>query len=203
MTIKKNKRARLRVIRRLGDLPGLTLKTSKRSHPPGQHGQTKKKQSQFRIRLQAKQKLRFNYGVNERMLRGYVSRARRSTGSTGAILLQLLEMRLDNIVFRLGLTPSIRAARQLISHGHVLVNDKKINCPSYQCRVNDFISILQHPSSQRVLKALSREGANQNIPSFLKFDSSTMRGKVQALAQRHEVGVDLNELLVVEYYSRS
>nr|AYC64273.1 ribosomal protein S4 [Pseudobryopsis hainanensis] len=199
---KKNTRARLRITRRLGDLPGLTTKTSKRAQGPGQHGQTRQKQSQFRIRLQAKQKLRFNYGVNERMLRRYVHKARRSAGSTGVILLQLLEMRLDNIVFRLGLTPSIRAARQFISHGHIVVNDRKINCPSYQCRVNDLISIATQTRSQRVVQSFQRESAGQNVPSFLKFDTAKMCGKVQALAQRHEVGVELNELLVIEFYSR-
>ena len=203
MPTKKNTRARLRIIRRLGDLPGLTLKTSKRPYAPGQHGQTKQKHSQFRIRLQAKQKLRFNYGVNERMLRGYIDKARRIKGSTGAVLLQLLEMRLDNIIFRLGLTPSIRAARQLISHGHIRVNEKKINCPSYQCRVNDLISITSHSRSQRLIQTSNRFYAKSQIPSFLEFDSNTMRGQVRSLVQRHEVGIELNELLVVEYYSRS
>ena len=118
---------RVRIRRRLGELPGLTNKVTTKQSAPGQHGLTKKKKkpSQYAIRLQEKQKLRFNYGITESQLISYVRKARKIKGSTGEILLQLLEMRLDNIVFRLGIAPTIAAARQLISHGHIIVNSKK------------------------------------------------------------------------------
>ena len=139
---------RLRIIRRLGELPGLTQKTCTRNFPPGQHGPKKKvvgnqksKESQYAVRLKEKQKLRFNYGINEKQLIKYVREARRRNGSTGEILLQILETRLDNIVFRLGFAPTIAAARQLISHGHISVNAKRINIPSYLCKINDNISV--------------------------------------------------------------
>jgi len=142
---------RLRIIRRLGELPGLTQKTCERNFPPGQHGPKKKltgnqksKESQYAIRLKEKQKLRFNYGISERQLISYVREARRRSGSTGEILLQLLEMRLDNIVFRLGFAPTIASARQLISHGHIAINGIRTNIPSYLCKINDTISVAEN-----------------------------------------------------------
>ncbi|HEY9813587.1 MAG TPA: 30S ribosomal protein S4, partial [Candidatus Sericytochromatia bacterium] len=125
---------RLRIVRRLGDLPGLTRKTARRAYAPGQHGQNRKKRSEYAIRLEEKQKLRFNYGITERQLLRYVRRARRASGSTGQVLLQLLEMRLDNTVFRMGMAPTIPAARQLVNHGHVTVNGRVVDIASYQCR---------------------------------------------------------------------
>jgi hypothetical protein len=106
---------RLRVTRRLGDLPGLTRKSARRAYPPGQHGQARKKKSEYCVRLEEKQKLRFNYGLSEKQLRRYVQKARRAAGSTGLVLLQLLEMRLDNTVFRMGMAPTIPGARQLVT----------------------------------------------------------------------------------------
>ncbi len=118
---------RLRIVRRLGDLPGLTRKNAKRAYPPGQHGQARKKRSEYAIRLEEKQKLRFNYGLSERQMLRYVLKARRTTGSTGQILLELLEMRLDNTVFRMGMAPTIPGARQLVNHGHITVNGRPVN----------------------------------------------------------------------------
>jgi small subunit ribosomal protein S4 len=124
----------LRIVRRLGELPGLTRKTTKRTTRPGQHGDQNRKTSEYSIRLEEKQKIRFNYGLTERQLLKYVRNARRIKGSTGEALLQLLEMRLDNIVFRLGMAPTIPAARQLVNHGHICVNTKRVSIPSYQCQ---------------------------------------------------------------------
>ena len=121
---------RLRIVRRLGDLPGLTRKSARRAYPPGQHGQARKKRSEYAIRLEEKQKLRFNYGLTESQLLRYVRKARRVTGSTGQVLLQILEMRLDNTVFRLGMAPTIPSARQLVNHGHVTINGRVVNIPS-------------------------------------------------------------------------
>ena len=122
---------KLRIIRKLGDLPGFTSKTTERLFPPGQHGPgkagRKSSLSEYGIRLQEKQKLRYNYGISEKQLLSYVKEARRLPGATGSILLQILEMRLDNIVYRLGFAPTISAARQIVSHGHITVNGKKVN----------------------------------------------------------------------------
>ncbi|PSB61855.1 30S ribosomal protein S4, partial [Chroococcidiopsis cubana CCALA 043] len=143
---------RLRVVRRLGDLPGLTRKNARRSYPPGQHGQARKKRSEYAIRLEEKQKLRFNYGLTEKQLLRYVRRARRVTGSTGQVLLQLLEMRLDNTVFRMGMAPTIPAARQLVNHGHVMVNGREVNIASYQCRPGEVIGIKNKAQSRQLVE---------------------------------------------------
>ena len=128
---------RCRITRRLGELSGLTQKISKKVNSPGQHGALPKKPSQYSIRLQEKQKLRFFYGITEDQLVRTVKKARRSVGSTGEGLLQLLEMRLDTIIFRSGFAPTIPASRQLVTHGHFLVNKKSVNIPSYLMKPGD------------------------------------------------------------------
>jgi len=193
---------RLRIVRRLGDLPGLTRKSPRRAYPPGQHGQNRKKRSEYAIRLEEKQKLRFNYGLTEKQLLRYVRKARRATGSTGQSLLQLLEMRLDNTVFRLGMAPTIPAARQLVNHGHVTVNGRAVNIPSYQCRPGEVITVRNNERSrQRVQQNLQYPGL-ANTPSHLEFDKNTLVGKVNGVVEREWVALQINELLVVEYYSR-
>jgi small subunit ribosomal protein S4 len=198
---------RLRIVRRLGELPGLTQKPCTRNFPPGQHGPKKKltgnqkaKESQYAIQLKEKQKLRFNYGISERQLIKYVREARRKKGSTGEILLQLLEMRLDNTVFRLGFAPTIAAARQLISHGHFCVNNRKINIPSYLCKINDNISVATN--STKLVKTSVERFANSQIPSHLEVNTEKLTASVKNLIPRDLVALQINELLVVEYYSR-
>ena len=193
---------RLRIIRRLGELPGLTTKVPTKKNPPGQHGSTAKKPSQYGIRLQEKQKLRFNYGISESQLVKYVRQARKTKGSTGEILLQLLEMRLDTIVFRLGLAPTIPAARQLISHGHILVNDKKINIPSYECQKTDTISILPKVQSRELINKFLDITLQIPVPSHLTFNKEKFVGSINGIVDRKSVVLNINELLVVEYYSR-
>lgn len=193
---------RLRIIRRLGELPGFTKKVTKRITPPGQHGSAQKKPSQYGIRLQEKQKLRYNYGVSERQLIKYVRQARKIKGSTGEVLLQLLEMRLDNIVFRLGLAPTVVAARQFINHGHFLVNNKKVNIPSYRCKPNDFISISGKKQSKYLITKTLERGDTRGIPSHLTFNKQELTGVVNDLSPRQSVDLKINELLVVEFYSR-
>lgn len=161
---------RLKITRRLQQqLPGLVQKPSNRpDQPPGEHGfgQRRPKLSQYAIRLQEKQKVRFHYGLTESQLIRYVKEARRRTGSTGDLLLQLLETRLDATLYRLGYAPTIRAARQLVNHGHVTINGNRVNIPSYNCRPTD---VLNCPSRQ----------------------------------QTHTPGsFSVNELLIIEYYSR-
>lgn len=198
---------RLRIIRRLGELPGLTQKSCTRDFPPGQHGPKKRgsgnqksKESQYAVRLKEKQKLRFNYGISERQLISYVREARRRKGSTGEILLQLLEMRLDNIVFRLGFAPTIAAARQLISHGHVVVNQNRVTIPSYICKLNDSISVSSN--SQKFVKNLIERSTNQISAPHLEVNVEKLSAVVVDTVPRDAVGLQINELLVVEYYSR-
>lgn len=193
---------RLRVVRRLGDLPGLTRKSARRAYPPGQHGQNRKKRSEYAIRLEEKQKLRFNYGLTETQLLRYVRRARRVTGSTGQVLLQLLEMRLDNTIFRMGMAPTIPAARQLVSHGHVNVNGRVVNIPSYQCRPGETVAVRDREQSRKLVETNLQYPGLANLPSHLEFDKNKMTGKVNGLIEREWVALQINELLVVEYYSR-
>lgn len=193
---------RLRIVRRLGTLPGLTTKVANRQTLPGQHGLSQKKPSQYGIRLQEKQKLRFNYGITERQLIRYVRQARSAKNSTGEVLLQLLEMRLDNIVFRLGLGPTIPAARQLINHGHFLVNGRKVDIPSYQCKQNDKITISNRKQSRQLVSNFIEQKGQTGIPNHLTFDKTNLTGVVNSVIDRQFVGLNINELLVVEYYSR-
>lgn len=193
---------RLRITRRLGELPGLSRKSARRAYPPGQHGQNRKKRSEYAIRLEEKQKLRFNYGVTEKQLLRYVRKARRVTGSTGQVLLQLLEMRLDNTIFRLGMAPTIPAARQLVNHGHVLVNGREVNIASYQCRPGDVISARTNDRTKKLVEANLQYPGLANLPSHLEFDKNKLEGKVNGLVEREWVALQVNELLVVEYYSR-
>jgi small subunit ribosomal protein S4 len=189
-------------VRRLGDLPGLTRKTARRSYPPGQHGQARKKRSEYAIRLEEKQKLRFNYGITEKQLLRYVRKARRATGSTGQSLLQMLEMRLDNTVFRLGMAGTIPAARQLVNHGHVTVNGRVVNIASYQCRPGDLIGVRDREQSKRLVQQNLEFPGLANLPSHLEFDKNNLTGKVNGVIEREWVALQINELLVVEYYSR-
>ena len=198
---------KLRIIRRLGELPGLTQKNCTRDFPPGQHGPKKRgsgnqkgKESQYAVRLKEKQKLRFNYGISERQLISYIREARRRKGSTGEILLQLLEMRLDNIVFRLGFAPTIPAARQLISHGHILINNNRVNIPSYICKINDSISIAQ--SSQKFVKNSLEAFNNAMAAPHLDVNQEKLSALVTNVVPRENIGLEINELLVVEFYSR-
>ena len=201
---------RLRIVRRLGELPGLTSKIPKKDKPPGQHGPNKqnnrkRKESQYGVRLKEKQKLRFHYGVTETQLLNYVKRARKSKGSTGELLLQLLEMRLDNIVFRLGMAPTIAAARQAITHGHILLNGEKVTIPSYQSRAKDTISVAQKKQSRELITSL-KESANKStlkpLPLHLTFQNESNEGIVKKITDRDGIGLKINELLIVEFYSR-
>ncbi len=193
---------RLRVVRRLGDLPGLTRKTPRRAYPPGQHGQGRRKRSEYAVRLEEKQKLRFNYGVSEKQLIRYVRKARRATGSTGQALLELLEMRLDNTVFRLGMAGTIPSARQLVNHGHVTVNGRVVNIASYQCRPGDVVGVRDRDRSRRLVAQNMDYPGLANLPSHLEFDKNTLVGKVNGVIEREWVALQVNELLIVEYYSR-
>jgi len=193
---------RLRIVRRLGELPGLSRKSPRRAYPPGQHGQARRKRSEYAIRLEEKQKLRLNYGITEKQLVRYVKKARRATGSTGQALLELLEMRLDNTVFRLGMAGTIPGARQLVNHGHILVNGKVVDIPSYQCRPGDVVSVRDRDRSRRLVETNMEFPGLANLPSHLEFDKNTFTGKVNSVIDREWIALQVNELLVIEYYSR-
>nr|YP_010336840.1 ribosomal protein S4 [Stylonema alsidii]UNJ15246.1 ribosomal protein S4 [Stylonema alsidii] len=190
---------RLRVIRRLGELPGLTRK---KIESQVKQKKRPKKLSEYAIRLQEKQKLRFNYGVNEKQLLRYVYLARKVKGSTGQVLLQLLEMRLDNTIFRLGMAPTIPAARQIINHGHICVNGKKVSIASFQCKPGDVITVKNKQISQELIEKNLASPALSNIPTHLELNKETRTGTVNGIIERSWVALTLNELLVVEFYSR-
>lgn len=194
---------RLRIIRRLGKLPGLTNKNSKKVNGPGQHGSIYgKKLSQFNIRLKEKQKLRFHYCITERQLLNYIKKARRKKGSSGRVLLTLLEMRLDNIVFRLGLAPTVIAAKQLITHGHILLDNNLVNIPSYACRPKNVIRVKNSNVSQSLVNKNLSFVDNAVIPQHLIFNKETLEGKIVSLVNRKSISLIVNELLIIEYYSR-
>ncbi|NJK36022.1 MAG: 30S ribosomal protein S4 [Oscillatoriales cyanobacterium SM2_2_1] len=193
---------RLRIVRRLGELPGLSRKQPKHAYPPGQHGQNRKKRSEYAIRLEEKQKLRFNYGLTETQLLRYVRRARRVKGSTGLVLLQLLEMRLDNTIFRLGMAPTIPAARQLVNHGHITVNGRPVTIPSYGCRVGEVIGVREADGSRRLVENNLQFPGLANVPPHLEFDKAKMTAKITGIVEREWIALRVNELLVIEYYSR-
>lgn len=197
---------KLKISRRLGALPGLTTKKSTKINRPGKDGatnaDTSKKLTEYGVRLEEKQKLKFNYGLTENQLYRYVKEARRRQGVTGLILLQLLEMRLDTICFTLGFAKSIAQARQLVNHGHITVNKKVVNIPSFQCRLNDIIGIKEKTSSKTLVENNIKNNQVNEIPAHLKFDNSKLEAVVLDYCDRDDVSVKLDELLVIEYYSR-
>lgn len=193
---------RIKIVRRLGLLTGLTNKTVNTKANLNSQLVTKKKVSQYRVRLEEKQKLRFYYGLTERQLLRYVRIARKTKGSTGSVLLQLLEMRLDNTVFRLGMTLTIPAARQLVNHGHILVNKRVVDIPSYCCKPQDMIAIRDRVASRDLIDRNLNSLQQSKIPSHLTLTTTNRTALVNQLVNRESIGVQINELLVVEYYSR-
>ena len=197
---------KLRISRRLGTLPGLTTKKSNKINRPGKDGNantdTGKKLTEYGVRLEEKQKLKFNYGLTESQLYRYVKEARRRKGVTGLILLQLLEMRLDTICFTLGFAKSIAEARQLVNHGHITINSKVVNIPSFQCRLNDGIGIKDKSTSKNLVEKNIKHNQAGEIPSHLKFDNSKLEATILDYCNRNDIPLQLDELLVIEYYSR-
>nr|AQS79786.1 ribosomal protein S4 [Utricularia foliosa] len=192
---------RFKKIRRLGALPGLTKKRPKAVSDLRNQSRSGKK-SQYRIRLEEKQKLRFHYGVTERQLIKYVRIARKAKGSTGQVLLQLLEMRLDNILFRLGMASTIPAARQLVNHRHILVNGRIVDIPSYRCKPQDIIMAKDEQKSRTLIQNSLNSSPHEEVPSHLTLRPVESKGLVNQIIDSKWVGLKLNELLVVEYYSR-
>jgi len=197
---------KLKISRRLGLLPGLTTKKSNKINRAGKDGNanadTGKKLTEYGVRLEEKQKLKFNYGLSENQLYRYVKEARRRQGVTGLILLQLLEMRLDTLCFSLGFAKSMAQARQLVNHGHITVNKKVVSIPSFQCRLNDIIGVKEKTSSKTLVENNINNNQVTDIPTHLKFDKSKLEAVVLDYCDRDDVALQLDELLVIEYYSR-
>lgn len=196
---------RLRIIRRFGMLPGLTSKVPKKKKAPGINGSARKirkKISKYSIRLKQKQKLRYHYGITERQLVNYVKKARKRKGPSGKLLLILLEMRLDNIVYRLGFARTITGAKQLINHGHITVNGKIINIPSFICQPNNIIRVKTNAVSERLVRNNIESHKRLLIPPHLSLSKEILEGTIINLVHRKVVTLLINELLVIEYYSR-
>lgn len=186
---------RFKLVRRLGALPGLTTKAVRIKKK-----KNNEKKTQYRLRLEEKQKLRFHYGISERQLLRYVRSARRSKGSTGQMLLQLLEMRLDNIVYRAGLAPTVPSARQLVNHRHIRVNNHVVDIPSYRCRIKDAIQLQASTIYTEDNKNISLISNISKPPNHIHRNEGT--AVIQSIIDRRSVGLKVNELLIVEYYSR-
>lgn len=196
---------KLKITRRLGSLPGLTTKKSRKLNRPGKDGNSPemgKKLSEYGIRLEEKQKLKFNYGLTEHQLFRYVKEARRRKGVTGLVLLQLLEMRLDTLCFTLGFARSITQARQLVNHGHITVNGKVLNIPSFQCRLNDVIGVKDKVASKNLVTTNVKNNQKNDLPYNLKFDADKLEAVVLDYCDRNDIQLQLDELLVIEHYSR-
>lgn len=196
---------KLKITRRLGSLPGLTTKKSRKLNRPGKDGNSPemgKKLSEYGIRLEEKQKLKFNYGLTEHQLFRYVKEARRRKGVTGLVLLQLLEMRLDTLCFTLGFARSITQARQLVNHGHITVNGKVLSIPSFQCRLNDVIGVKDKVASKNLVTTNVKNNQKNDLPYNLKFDADKLEAVVLDYCDRNDIQLQLDELLVIEHYSR-
>ncbi len=174
---------------------------ARRPYAPGAHGKDrKKKSSEYGVQLQEKQKARFMYGLTEKQFHKVFDKAQKMSGIAGENLLMLLESRLDNLVYRLGMAKTRRAARQVVNHGHILVNGKKVDIPSYRVMPGDTISVkensLNHPA---ILAAVADKVA---VPAYLEFDEKKLSGKYLRIPERSELNSEINEQLIVEYYNR-
>jgi small subunit ribosomal protein S4 len=174
----------------------------RRPYAPGQHGQRRKKVSEFGLQLREKQKARRYYGILETQFAKYFDMANRKQGVTGTNLLQILESRLDNVVYRLGLGNSRPEARQLVLHGHFTVNGRKVNIPSYLLKTGDVVAVADSSKASAKFKELAELSASKNIPTFLEYNSEKLEGKVIGECAREEVGIPLEEHLIVELYSK-
>lgn len=172
----------------------------RKGHPPGQHGKTRKKKTEYALQLMEKQKAKHTYGVLERQFANLFDKSVRKKGVTGEILLQLLDSRLDNVVYRLGIAPTRRAARQLVSHKHITVNGQVVNIPSYTLKVGDLISVREKSRGLTAIK--------ESIPvahskyRWLEWDSAQMTGKLMEMPNREEIPEKINEQSIVEFYSK-
>lgn len=176
----------------------------KKSYPPGQHGRSRRrKQSEYAIQLLAKQKAKYTYGVLERQFANLFDKASRSQGITGEVLLQLLEARLDNVVYRLGISPTRRGARQLVGHKHITVNGELVNIPSYSLKPGDIVGVREKSKSlQAIVDSVASRSSGKARYSWLEWNSTDMLGRYTMHPQRDEIPENLQEQLIVELYSK-
>ncbi|HAD02603.1 30S ribosomal protein S4 [Macellibacteroides fermentans] len=192
-----------RIARKFGEaIFGADKVLSKKNYPPGQHGNSRrKKTSEYGIQLREKQKAKYTYGVLEKQFRIIFEKASRSKGITGEVLLQLLEVRLDNLVFRLGLAPTRDAARQLVSHRHIVVDGKVVNIPSYSVKPGQVIGVREKAKSLEVITdALA--GFNHSKYPWIEWDQTTLSGKLLHTPERADIPENITEQLIVELYSK-
>ena len=173
---------------------------ARRPYAPGQHGQKRKKLTEYGLQLAEKQKVRHMYGVNEKQLHNTFKRAGKMEGVTGYNFFCLLESRLDNVVYRLGFATTRRQARQLVNHGHILLNGVKTDIASCQVKVGDVISVKERSRSLEVIK--NALASQTHVPGFVEVDADKMEGKLLRLPERSELNQEINESLIVEYYNR-
>ena len=192
-----------KISRKFGEpIFGPSKALQKKSYPPGHHGRNRRrKQSEYAIQLQEKQKAKYLYGVLERQFLNLFDKASRRSGITGEILLQLLESRLDNVVFRLGIAPTRRAARQLILHKHITVNDVVVNIPSFTVKVGDKVGVREKSKSLLVINESLARRTSKKYP-WMEWDDTEMFGKYISLPQRDEIPENIQEQLIVELYSK-
>lgn len=192
-----------RIARKFGEpIFGADKVLSKRNYPPGQHGNSRKrKTSEYGVQLKEKQKAKYTYGVLERQFRNLFAKATRTKGITGEVLLQLLESRLDNVVYRLGFAPTRAAARQLVSHKHIVVNGAVVNIPSYQVKPGDVVAVREKAKSLEVIAA-SLSGFNHSKYPWIEFDAASQSGKFLHMPDRADIPENIKEQLIVELYSK-
>ena len=187
----------------LTETPKVQRYMEKHPYPPGQHGQRRRrKPSDYGVRLREKQKLRFLYNMSEKQFRNLFDEAAKQEGSTGTVFLQLLESRLDNVVYRLGIAYTRRQARQFVAHGHILVNGKRVDIPSYRVRPGDEIEVAAKARKNPFIHANIEDRKRGQLNPWLEFDAEAMKGKFLHRPAREDIMVPVNELQVIEYYSR-
>ena len=177
-----------------------TCAVERRAYPPGEHGRGRIKQSEYLLQLREKQKARRYYGILEKQFRGYYNKAAKRSGITGEELLRMLELRLDNVIYRLGFAASRAQARQLIRHGHFQVNGRRVNIPSYQVRPNDVVSMKPASSAENVIRDATDLTAS--VAPWLQADHDNLTGNVLKLPERTEIDTPVQEQLIVELYSK-
>jgi len=175
---------------------------AKRNTPPGMHPQLRRKVSEFKKRLIEKQRLRFSYWVSEKQFRNYVKEAFKKPGIPGETLISLLERRLDNVVYRLGFAPTLLAARQLVAHGHVLVNGRKVNRPSYTLKPGEALSLKERTTKMLpVEEGLAKSPARPVLP-YIHVDKENFKGMLTSIPERNQIPLEINEALIMEHYTR-
>ena len=203
--------AKCRLCRREGQklfLKGARCFTDKcaierRAYPPGEHGKGRRiKETNYGQQLREKQKARRIYGIMERQFRHFFTKSTESRGVTGEVLLQMLERRMDNVVYRMGFAPSHHAARQLVRHGHFQVNGRKVNIPSYQLAAGDQVTVREKSRKLSIVLSTLESRKGQDVPEWLTVDAGTLAGKVLSIPTRSSISTPINEQLIVEFYSK-